>query len=363
MSILYTFNDNKDESTENPAGTKGFAFVEFAAPTEGLRTYIKTTFLRLGFQCIAKHKQCEIYLYKQGQVHFLVNCESQGHASTFAREHGICASAMGFWVNNSTKAHQYLVRNGAIPYKYPTAYSAPAIHGIGDSLLYCVDGNSLDCFFESEFSYYDGVNINPVGHGLISIDHLTHNVYNGKMDYWCGFYQTLFNFRQIRHFDISGQKTSLVSRALISPCNTIRIPINESNDEKSQITEYLNDYKGEGIQHIALTTKSIVPSIEALSKAGIDFMEVPLTYYDIITERFPESGLNLYKLSRHHILIDGENDGAAKKILLQIFSKNLLGPIFFEIIERQGHEGFGEGNFTALFEAIEREQIARGYLT
>lgn len=363
MSISYTFDENKKDLTKNPAGTKGFAFVEFSAPTEDLRSYLKATLLRFGFQCIAQHKREEIFLYRQGQIHFLVNCESTGHAATFAREHGICASSMGFWVNNAAAAHQHLVSNGAIPYKYTTPYNVPSIHGIGDSLLYCVDGDSLDNFFESEFTYFSGTNIPPVGHSLLMIDHLTHNVYNGKMDHWCGFYQTLFNFQQIRHFDISGKKTSLVSRALISPCGMIRIPINESGDEKSQITEYLIDYKGEGIQHIALTTSDIVSSIDALTKAGISFMEVPSTYYDIIAERFPESGLNLYTLSRHHILIDGEYDNESKKLLLQIFTKNLFGPIFFEIIERHGHNGFGEGNFTALFEAIERDQIARGFLT
>lgn len=362
MSISYAFDENKKGLTKNPAGTKGFSFVEFTAPTEDLRSYLKATLLRLGFQCVARHKREEIYLYKQGQIHFLVNCESTGHAATFAREHGICASSMGFWVNNAATAHQHLVAHGAIPYKYQTAYRAPAIHGIGDSLLYCVDGGSLDTFFESEFTYFSEIDPQPIGHGLLMIDHLTHNVYNGKMDHWCGFYQTLFNFHQIRHFDISGKKTSLVSRALISPCGTIRIPINESSDEKSQITEYLIDYKGEGIQHIALTTSGITQSIEELAKAGISFMEVPSTYYDIIAERFPESGLNLYALSRHHILIDGEHDGDTKKILLQIFTKNLFGPIFFEIIERHGHNGFGEGNFTALFEAIERDQMARGFL-
>ena len=363
MSTSYTFNKNKKPSTKNPAGTKGFAFVEFSAATEDSRSYIKATLLRLGFQCIAQHKRKTIYLYKQGNIHFLVNCEATGHANAFAREHGICVSAMGFWVENATKAQQHLISNGAKPYKYVTAYNMPAIQGIGESLLYSVDGASLDDFFESEFSYYSGVDINPIGHSLHSIDHLTHNVYPGKMDHWCGFYQTLFNFQQIRYFDISGQKTSLMSRALISPCGMIRIPINESNDEKSQITEYLTEYKGEGIQHIALTTSAIVPSIEALSKAGIAFMKVPSTYYNVVSERFPESGMNLYALSRYNILIDGEYDNGHKKSLLQIFTKNLFGPIFFEIIERQGHDGFGEGNFTALFEAIERDQIARGYLT
>lgn len=364
MSISYTFNENKKEHSFNPAGTKGFAFVEFAAPTRELKSHLKSTLIQFGFKHIANHKNKEIHLYKQGDIYFLINNESTGHAAHFAQEHGICASSMGFWVENASKAHQHLVKHGATTCNTQSDYFAPAIYGIGDSLLYCVEGDSLSDFFKTEFYYFHELDPNNVsGHGLLVIDHLTHNVYDGKMDHWCGFYQTLFNFHQIRHFDISGKKTSLVSRALISPCGTIRIPINESSDKKSQITEYLIDYKGEGIQHIALTTSQITASIEALSKDKISFMEVPSTYYEIIEERFPNSGLNLKNLSRHHILIDGEYDENSKKLLLQIFTKNLFGPIFFEIIERHGHNGFGEGNFTALFEAIERDQIARGFLT
>ncbi len=352
MQPNFTFDKRQKGFKQNPPQTKGFGFIEFSAPTDNACTYIQSIMHRLGFKCIAQHKRSEIFLYKQGQIHFLINCETKGnhvsnHAGNFAREHGSCISAIGFWVKNTKEAYHHIVTKGAISYKYQTPYLIPAVVGIGGSLLYCIEGESLDAFFNNEFNYYPNTSVTPNEHGLRTIDHISYNVHYGKIDYWSGFYQKLFNFRQIQCLNTAGQ-THISNRALISPCGNICVSINQSNDQKSQIAEYLNAHKGEGVQHVALSTADIMQSTESLAKASIPFVDIPSSYYQTIADELPESGYNLFNLSKYKILIDGETKNNEQKILLQTVTKNLIGHTCFEIIERQGSNGFGTKNFMTL---------------
>ena len=350
---------------ENPMQTDGFEFVEFAAPTAGSDVNLRGLFQRMGFTAVAKHRSKNVTLFRQGSINFILNEEPNSFASQFADLHGPGACAMAFRVKDAKYAFERALSLGAEGFDSPIGedeLKIPAIIGIGGSLLYFVDRYTVSTIYDVDFVPLPGVDQSPVGLGLIEIDHLTHNVFQGRMDHWADFYIKLFNFREQRYFDISGAKTGLLSRAMIAPCSKIRIPINESRDDKSQIAEYLDLYKGEGIQHIALTTEKIIQSVNDMAVQNIPFMTVPKTYYKIVDERLPGNGLPLADLSQHHILIDGEIDGARKDLLLQIFTKTVIGPIFFEIIQRLGHQGFGEGNFTALFEALERDQMERGVL-
>lgn len=347
---------------DNPMGTDGFEFVEYASPNPA---ELATLFQNLGFTAIAKHKSKDVTLYRQGEVNFILNNEPNSHASYFIKNHGPAAVAMAFRVKDAKAAHARALQLGAKDGSHAVGaneLNIPAILGIGNSLLYLVDQYGSRTIYETDFDPIPGVDQHPKGFGLTYIDHLTHNVYQGRMDLWYEFYNRLFNFREIRYFDIKGERTGLFSRALTSPCGKIRIPINESQDNISQIAEYLKEYKGEGIQHIALATEDLVASMGLLRQHTIPFTSVPSTYYDVINERLPGHGLDIEKLSANHILIDGEVDGDKRELLLQIFSKNVIGPIFFEFIERLGHEGFGEGNFGALFEAMERDQMERGVI-
>ena len=240
----------------------------------------------------------------------------------------------------------------------------PAIKGIGDSLIYLVDRYPGDgggvSIYDIDFVPLPGVDQHPKGAGLTYIDHLTHNVHRGRMDEWAGFYERLFNFREVRYFDIEGKLTGLKSKAMTSPCGKIRIPINESSDDKSQIQEYLVAYHGEGIQHVALGTDDIYATVDALRRTGVEFQDTPDTYYEALETRLPGHGEDTARLKAGRILLDGAP--AKGEMLLQIFTKTVIGPIFFEIIQRKGNEGFGEGNFRALFESIELDQIRRGVL-
>ena len=347
---------------DNPMGTDGFEFVEYASPNPSA---LATLFQNLGFTAIAKHRSKDVTLYRQGSVNFILNNEPHSHASYFIKNHGPAAVAMAFRVKDAKAAHARALSLGAKDASHHVSANEmkiPAILGIGNSLLYLVDQYEGKTIYDTDFIPLPGVDQHPKGFGLSYIDHLTHNVYQGRMDLWYAFYRDLFNFREIRYFDIKGERTGLFSRALTSPCGKIRIPLNESQDNISQIAEYLREYKGEGIQHIALATDNLVDSLNQLRQHSIPFTSVPMTYYDVINERLPGHGLDIDTLSSNHILIDGEVDGNNRALLLQIFSKNVIGPIFFEFIERLGHEGFGEGNFGALFEAMERDQIERGVI-
>lgn len=349
---------------DNPMGTDGFEFVEFASPDpEGMRAL----FEKLGFTAIAKHRSKEVMLYRQGKINFILNNEPDSYALAFAEQHGPCACAMAFRVKNANAALERAIALGAKPFLDGKIGKGecmiPAIYGIGGSLLYLVDTYQDETIYDTDFVPLKGVHQYPEGYGLLEIDHLTHNVYRGEMDKWTkDFYEKIFNFYEIRYFDIEGQKTGLTSRALSSPCGKIKIPINQSKDDLSQIEEYLKEYKGEGIQHIALNTNDIYHTVEDLHETGINFLTVPDTYYEMINERIGNHHEAIERMRKNQILIDGEVEDDKVELLLQIFTQNVIGPLFFEIIQRKGNEGFGEGNFTALFEAIERDQIRRGVL-
>lgn len=345
----------------NPAGTDGFEFVEYAAPDDGKA--LSALFERLGFSLVGRHRSKNILLYKQEDIHFLLNNEPNSPPKKFAQIHGTCCSAIAFRVKDAKRAYQRVVKLGAKtpPSNSGTLENIPVIEGIGGSYLYLVDqygkkGNIYDHFFAP---------VSPApaktpSMGLSYVDHLTHNVYRGNMAKWADFYQRLFNFREIRYFDIEGKLTGLKSKAMTSPCGKIRIPINESADDKSQIEEYLKIYKGEGIQHIALATNDIYKTVESLRKREVKFLAAPpTTYYEMLEKRLPNHGEDVPRLKKNALLIDGSPNGG---LLLQIFTETVIGPIFFEIIQRKGDEGFGEGNFRALFESMEQDQIRRGVL-
>jgi 4-hydroxyphenylpyruvate dioxygenase len=349
---------------ENPLGTDGFEFVEYAAPDPAA---LGRLFEQMGFTAVAKHRAKNVRLYRQGDINFVVNAEPDSFAQAFARVHGPSICAIAFRVKDAAFALSTCVEQGAWGVEArpgPMELNIPAIKGIGDSLIYLVDryaGNGTGVsIYDIDFVPLPGVDQHPRGAGLTYIDHLTHNVHRGRMDEWAGFYERLFNFREVRYFDIEGKLTGLKSKAMTSPCGKIRIPINESADDRSQIQEYLVAYHGEGIQHVALGSGDIYSTVEALRKAKVDFQDTPDTYYEALAARLPGHGEDTARLAANRILLDGAP--AKGEMLLQIFTKTVIGPIFFEIIERKGNEGFGEGNFRALFESIELDQIKRGVL-
>ena len=346
------------ERPENPMGTDGFEFVEYTAPDPA---QLRRLFARMGFPVVARHRSKDVTLHRQGDVNFVINADPGGFGQRFAREHGPSACAMAFRVRDAAAAFRRAVDLGAKPVETrvgPMELRIPAIEGIGGSHIYLVDRYGEHTIYDVDFlPVRDEAAVRPAG--LTLIDHLTHNVSRGNMNLWAGFYERLFNFREIRYFDIEGRKTGLFSRAMTSPCGKIRIPINESQDDKSQIEEYLREYQGEGIQHIALFTDDIYATVDALRANGVEFQDTPDTYYEGVNARVAGHRESLERMQERRILIDGS---AEDGILLQIFTKNVIGPIFFEIIQRKGNEGFGEGNFRALFESIELDQERRGVL-
>jgi 4-hydroxyphenylpyruvate dioxygenase len=355
---------------ENPMGTEGFEFIEYAAPDPAAMAGV---FERMGFRAIARHRHKEVTLYRQGEINFILNADPESFAQRFARVHGPSVCAIAFRVQDAASAYRRATSLGAWGFANqagPGELNIPAIKGVGDSLIYFVDrwrgkngarpgdiGNIG--FYDVDFEPLEGAALDPAGHGLRYIDHLTHNVHRGRMKEWAEFYERIFNFREIRYFDIEGQVTGVKSRALTSPCGRIRIPINEEGNEKSgQISEYLDTYRGEGIQHIAMGARDLLATVDALRASGVMLLDTPDTYYELIDKRIPGHGENIAQLRERRILIDGRPG----ELLLQIFSENQLGPIFFEFIQRKGDEGFGEGNFKALFESIELDQMRRGVL-
>jgi len=344
------------QTENNPCGLNGFAFLEFSAPDE---SFLHKQFKDMGFQSVASHIDQPITVYQQNNIQFIVNGSKNSQAQEHAVTHGAGACAMGFRVKNAIQAFNYAIKHGAVAFNdcQHAEHHLPAIKAIGGSVIYFVDDNHLP--FNDQLKYHTptaGENC-----GLMFIDHLTHNVYRGNMDKWAHFYESIFNFREIRFFNIVGKMTGLISRALSSPCGKIKIPLNESKDERSQIEEFLHEYNGEGIQHIALGTDSIYKSVNTLRTRGLSFLDVPDTYYEMIADRVPWHHEPLAQLQQERLLIDGEKT-EENGLLLQIFTENVFGPVFFEIIQRKGNQGFGEGNFQALFEAIERDQIKRGTL-
>jgi 4-hydroxyphenylpyruvate dioxygenase len=348
-------------SDANPAGTDGFEFVEFAHPEP---EKLREAFTQMGFTLTGRHKTRDIELWQQGDVTYLVNAEPGSHAAAFIAEHGPCAPSMGWRVVDADHAFRHAVSKGATPYDGPgKAMDVPAIVGIGGSLIYFIDQYWDTSPYNAEFEWL--AQSKPAGEGFYYLDHLTHNVHKGNMDVWFRFYGDIFNFREIRFFDIEGKYTGLVSRALTSPDGRIRIPINEDRGETGQIVEYLRRYNGEGIQHIAVGTEDIYASVDAIAARGVRFMpKPPHAYYEMSHERVKDHEEPLEKMEKQGILIDGEGvvGGGETRILLQIFSRTVIGPIFFEFIQRKGDDGFGEGNFRALFESIEQDQIDRGVL-
>jgi 4-hydroxyphenylpyruvate dioxygenase len=344
----------------NPMGTDGFEFVEFAAPDPDA---LGRLFARLGFACRARHRSKQAWLWRQGDIHFIVNAEPGSFGERFARLHGPSICALAFRVRDAAAAYGRALELGAWGIESragPMELNIPAIKGVGDSLIYLVDR------YGERGTIYD-VDFEPLspppepGVGLTAVDHLTHNLHRGRLAEWAEFYARLFGFREIRRFDIRGQHTGLHSQALCSPCGKIRIPLNEASDERSQVQEYLDAYRGEGIQHVALASDDIFASVEALRARGVEFLSTPATYYEALAERLPKHGEDAARLQRLGILLDGDPE-RGEGLLLQIFSEPLVGPIFFELIQRKGNQGFGEGNFQALFEAMELDQIRRGVL-
>lgn len=349
----------------NPAGTDGFEFVEFSHPEP---EKLRELFTRMGYVPVAKHRTKNITVWRQGDINYILNAEPGSHAMRFVDDHGPCAPSMAWRVVDAKHAFDQAVAKGATPYeRTDKTLDVPAIVGIGGSLLYFVETyGGKGSAYEAEFEWLGERNPRPAGVGFYYLDHLTHNVYRGNMDKWWDFYRELFGFKQIHFFNIDGRITGLMSRAITSPCGKIRIPLNESKDETSQIEEYLKKYKGEGIQHIAVGTDGIYEATDKLAANELKFMPGPPdTYYEMSRERVNGHDEPLDRMKKHGILIDGEGvvDGGMTKILLQIFSKTVIGPIFFEFIQRKGDEGFGEGNFRALFESIEEDQIRRGVIS
>ncbi|MEM6758283.1 MAG: 4-hydroxyphenylpyruvate dioxygenase [Pseudomonadota bacterium] len=344
---------------ENPAGTDGFEFVEFAHPDPD---ELRTVFTRMGYQKVARHKTRQIELWQQGDITYVLNADPDSFGARFVDEHGPCAPSMGWRVVDAQHAFERAVQLGATPYQGSgKVLDVPAIYGIGGSLIYFVDQYYDTSPYNAEYEWL--ANSKPRGVGFFYLDHLTHNVHKGNMDTWFHFYGDLFNFKEIRFFDIEGKFTGLFSRALTSPCGRIRIPINEDRGETGQIVAYLKKYNGEGIQHIAVGSDNLYDSTDTIAENGLRFMPgPPNAYYEISKERVVGHNEPLERMKKHGILIDGEGvvDGGETKILLQIFSKTVIGPIFFEFIQRKGDDGFGEGNFKALFESIEQEQINNG---
>lgn len=349
------------QTVDNPAGTDGFDFLEF---TTHEPAKLIAQFNTMGFVQVAKHKTADVLVFQQNDIRFLINTTPDSSAMKFAAKHGASACAMGFRVNDANLAFKHAIEKGARAYtneQDKAVYHIPAIHGVGNSLIYFVDYKTGLANYQPDFTSLPGKQVSHPGLGLTYLDHVTHNLHRGNMDKLADFYTHLFNFREIRYFDIEGRMTGLKSRAMTSPCGKIRIPLNESSDDKSQIEEYLKDFNGEGIQHIALGTDNIYNTVSQLRQNKLEFLDTPESYYELTEKRLPKHGEPLEKLRELRILIDGDTK-QDKRLLLQIFTKNMLGPVFFEIIQRKGDEGFGEGNFKALFESIELDQIRRGVL-
>ncbi|MDE1165418.1 MAG: 4-hydroxyphenylpyruvate dioxygenase [Pseudomonas sp.] len=351
---------------ENPMGLMGFEFIEFASPTPNT---LEPIFQIMGFTKVAEHRSKNVHLYRQGSINLILNNEPNSVASYFAAEHGPSVCGMAFRCTNAHKAYARALELGAQPIEIPTGpmeLRLPAIKGIGGAPLYLIDrygeGSSI---YDIDFNFLEGVDRHPVGAGLKIIDHLTHNVYRGRMAYWAGFYEKLFNFREIRYFDIKGEYTGLTSKAMTAPDGMIRIPLNEESSKGAgQIEEFLMQFNGEGIQHVAFLTDDLIKTWDALKGIGMRFMTAPpQTYYEMLEGRLPGHGEPVGELQARGILLDGSSDAGDQRLLLQIFSETLMGPVFFEFIQRKGDDGFGEGNFKALFESIERDQVRRGVLS
>lgn len=346
------------QNMANPLQLCGFEFIEFVGENAALDPIFQT----LGFSPVAKHKSKNVTLWRQGGINLILNYEPHSYASAFFQQHGPGACAMAFRTQNANLAYQKALELGAVALENtigPTEVKIPAIQGIGGAPIFLVDCD----IYQQDFVFFEGVDPHPVGTGLYEIDHLTHNVEKGRMQYWADFYEKIFNFQEIRYFDIKGEYTGLTSKALTAPDGKIRIPLNEDSEQgNGQIAEFLQAFNGEGIQHITFATQDLIATWDRLKALGAKFMTPPpATYYEMLDERLPNHGEPTDELQQRGILLDGNTQGD-KRLLLQIFSENMIGPVFFEFIQRKADDGFGEGNFKALFESIERDQIRRGVL-
>lgn len=359
--------DSKVESA-NPVGLRGIEFIEFTTQEPA---YVDLVLKGFGFSKLMRHREKNLFYYRQNDIHILVNHAETGFERAFSEQHGNAICAMGWRVNNAQQAVETVVQRGATPFipgkTGACDFTMPAIYGIGDSIIYFVDqSESLKGGTEAgKDSYLQKQGFVPlespelVGEkGFLRVDHLTNNVYKGTMAYWADFYKGIFDFQEVRYFDIKGQKTGLTSFALQSPCKTFSIPINEGNESKSQIEEYLREYRGAGVQHLAFLSGDLLSSVEKLQGSGIETLDISDNYYGEVFGRVPNVTEDHARIQRLQVLVDGDEHG----YLLQIFTKNLFGPIFIEMIQRKNHQAFGEGNFTALFESIERDQERRGVL-
>lgn len=346
---------------QNPIGLYGVDFIEYTGTDA---EHFEKLFTRLGFREVGKIDGKNIKLFRQGDINFILNTEPNTFAAQFTKAHGPSVCSTGFRVANATRAFETAVKKGAKAYdgsqdsRGATPYLA--IYGIGDSLIYFIDKSNHEDLYENRFKVANNAAHFPQGLGLQIVDHFTNNVPKGEMQKWCDFYTNVLNFREARYFDIKGKSTGLISKVMRSPCSLFSVPINEPSDVKSQIQEYLDEYKGSGIQHIAMITPQILPTLEKLKANQIEFLSSPPeTYYKMLTERLPQVSEDITNLQKNAVLVDGDAHG----YLLQIFSKNVIGPIFYEVIQRKGHDGFGDGNFQALFDAIEADQRERGYIS
>ena len=356
--LAIPWNEGK-MTAQNPLGLNGVDFIEYSGPDA---VYFENLFTKMGFQQLAEIPNKKIKLFRQGDINFILNCETDTFATSFFKSHGPSVTATGFRVGDAAAAFKLAVQHGAQSFEGTAAARGatpyPAVYGIGDSLIYFIDEKNHNDLYLNQFKIKDNA-IRPVGLGLKIVDHFTNNVPVGEMQKWCDFYQKVFNFRESLYFDIKGTSTGLISKVMRSPCGKFSVPINEPSDPKSQIQEYLDEYKGSGIQHIALTTDDIIPTLVSLKKNELHFLNSPPpTYYQLLKDRLPQVNEDLIQLQKNAILVDGDEHG----YLLQIFTKNIIGPVFFEVIQRKGHDGFGNGNFQALFDAIEADQRERGYL-
>lgn len=342
-------------SHTNPIGIDGIAFVEYAARTTTELESLDRLFLALGFSRVARHRAHDVVLYRQGDIAFLVDREPGSFGARFAAMHGPSIPSMGWWVEDAEHAIAEAVRRGASRYDGPSHYGAPAIVGVGGSLIHFVAKGAHTWI--DDFIALDAPEMRP-GRGFSVVDHLTNNVEKGQLTRWSSFYREVFGFTDVRHFDIRGQKTGLQSYALRSPCGRFCIPINEGSEAKSQIEEYLREYRGAGIQHIALLTSDLITSLAGLAREGVATLDIDDDYYDTVFDRVPNVTEDRARIRELRVLVDGDDEG----YLLQIFTQNVIGPIFFEMIQRRNHLSFGEGNFGALFRSIERDQERRGVL-
>jgi 4-hydroxyphenylpyruvate dioxygenase len=350
--------------SQNPAGLKSIDHLEFTV--DSLSSNTLKLFSTMGFIQTAENHEAK--LFTQGQVRFLAKAATNenDHARKYYRNHGEGVSKISFQVESVEKALEVTLKNGAtlvndlhLDETSEGKIKTAAIQGFGDVINEFVE--RPNGIFRAGFKKTSKDELaKPLATRVSRIDHLTNNVPKGQMDHWVEFYKKTYGFIETRYFDIKGSQTGLNSKVVQLADNSIIIPINEPEKEggKSQIQEFLDVHKGPGVQHIALMTPDIISTVRELRERGVNFLQVPSTYYEDIPKRPFNVTEELKILERHNLLVDGDAEG----YLLQIFSETYIGPLFFEFIQRKNHWGFGNGNFQALFDAIERDQIKRGYL-